>query len=193
MTDATDPRRDCPGPAAGRLVAVVGASGVGKDSLIDALAMARGLSRVRRTITRPPGAGESFRSVTPAAFARLERAGAFCLAWEAHGLSYGIPAATVALVAGGRDAVVNLSRGVLLGAQDLFPGLAVLHLTASPETLARRLGQRGREDAAAIAGRLGRAGAGLPDGLRGVATIPNDGPFEETLARAVDALYPESG
>ena len=173
----------------GRLVAVAGASGVGKDTLIDALARAEpGLLRVRRAITRPPGPGEAFDSVTPEAFAAMRAAGAFCLAWEAHGLAYGIPAAVADHVRGGGEAVANLSRGVLAEAAALMPTI-VLHLTARPETLAARLGARGREGAAAIAGRLVRAGAGLPDGLGPVVEIANDGPFAATLAAARAALY----
>ena len=178
----------------GRLIAVVGASGVGKDSLIDALVEARGLARVRRAITRPPGPGERFDNVTPYAFAALRAAGAFCLSWEAHGLSYGIPVAATDLVAEGRDAIVNLSRGVLIEAEAMVARLVVLHLTASPATLARRLRARGREGAGAMAERLDRAGAGLPEGLSGpVTTIANDGAFAEALAQAIGALYPESG
>ncbi len=178
----------------GRLIAVVGASGVGKDSLIDALVLAGGAKRVRRVITRPPGPGEQFDSVTPEAFAALRDSGSFCLAWEAHGLSYGIPAAARDLVAGGQDAIANLSRGVLCTAEGVFPNLVVLHLTASPETLAQRLGERGREDAGAIAERLDRADAGLPEGLsRPVVAIANDGPFEDTVATALAALYAERG
>lgn len=177
---------------AGRFVGVVGASGVGKDSLIDALARSvPGLHQVRRTITRPPGPGERFDSVTPETFAAMERRGAFCLAWRAHGLSYGIPAQVRPLVANGRDALANLSRDALAEAHGLFPRLLVLHLTASPATLSARLGARGREDAEGIAQRLGRAGTGLPSGPWQVATLHNDGPLDDTLAAALAVLYPE--
>lgn len=176
----------------GRLVAVVGASGVGKDSLIDALATAAPwLHRARRVITRPPGPGESFDSVTPQQFERMRQDGAFCLHWEAHGLRYGIPAGTEARVARGDEAVANLSRGALPEAAEVFRRLLVLHLTASPAILAARLGGRGREDGAAIGERLGRAEVALPEGPWRVATIRNDGPLEETLAAAMAALYPE--
>lgn len=175
----------------GRLIAVVGASGVGKDSLIDALARSNpGLLRARRAVTRPPGPGERFDSLTPEAFAAALARGAFCLHWEAHGLSYGVPAAVADHVAAGGDAIANLSRGVLPRAEEIFARLAILHLTARPETLAHRLGQRGREGAGDIAGRLGRAEAPLPPGLTSpVVVIANDGPFEDTLAAAAAALY----
>lgn len=175
----------------GLFVAVVGASGVGKDSLIDALARgAPWLHRVRRVITRPSGPGERFDSVSEAAFERMRRDGAFCLHWQAHGLRYGIPAEVESRVLRGRDAIANLSRGVLPEAALLFPRLHVLHLVASPEVLARRLGARGREGEEAMAARLARAEAPLPEGDWPVVTIHNDGPLEEAVAAAMDALYP---
>ena len=78
----------------GRLIAVVGPSGVGKDSVMAGLIAARPDMRlVRRTITRAPDlGGEDYDAVTPEAFAEAARNGAFCVHWSAHGLSYGIPA-----------------------------------------------------------------------------------------------------
>ena len=78
----------------GRLVAVVGPSGVGKDSVMAGIAAAApGFRLVRRCITRAPGlGGEDYEPLTPAAFAARVASGGFCLHWEAHGLHYGIPA-----------------------------------------------------------------------------------------------------
>lgn len=174
------------GPA-GALVAVVGPSGVGKDSVIAGLvAVEPNLLWVRRAITRPPSGTEPFESVSEAEFVRRAEAGAFCLHWRAHGLGYGVPVDTLGAVRGGRSMVVNLSRGVLGEADALFPALRVLSITAMPETLAARLAARGREDEAAIAARLSRR-APLPPGLA-VTEIANDGPLNETVARARAAL-----
>ncbi len=173
----------------GRFIAVVGPSGVGKDSLIAGLAAARpDLHVVRRCITRAPGlGGEAYEALSEAAFEARRAAGAFCLSWEAHGLRYGLPGATVTVVAAGRDAVANLSRAALRQAAAVFPDLCVLNLTAAPETLARRLAARGREDVADIRARLARAPLDLPAGLA-VVDIANDGPIEETVGRALAAL-----
>ena len=176
----------------GRLVAVVGPSGVGKDSLIDALCRSMPwIHRVRRVITRPTGPGERFDSVTPEMFERMRLDGAFCLHWEAHGLRYGIPAEVEARTGRGQDAVANLSRRALPDAADLFPRFLVLSLTADPEVLAQRLAGRGRESPEDIRARLGRAEMAMPCGAWNAVTIRNDGPLEEALAQAVAALHPE--
>jgi len=175
----------------GRLIAVVGPSGVGKDSIMGGLkAAVPDLRLVRRTITRAPGlGGEDYDAVSPDAFGRAARAGAFCLQWTSHGLSYGIPADVLDDTRQGRDCLANLSRGALLEASAVFPALEVLNITASPEVLARRLAGRGRESAAEIAARLEQAGRPLPAGIDAI-DIRNDGALEESVSQALAALHP---
>lgn len=178
----------------GRLIAVVGPSGVGKDSVMAALvATAPGLAIQRRCITRAPEAGgEDFTPLSLPAFEAQRAAGAFCLSWQAHGLHYGIPAEALARVAADEVLLVNLSRAALAEAARLFAGLTVLSLTARPETLAARLAGRGRETEADIAARLARDGACIPEGLHTV-TVANDGPLDETAKAALAALQPLRG
>lgn len=177
----------------GRLIGVVGPSGVGKDTVMEGLAVRRpGLGLVRRVITRPGYAvGEAFEDVSAEEFERRVQAGDFTLHWGAHGLRYGVPRETEARLDGGEDLLVNLSRSVLGEAQARFPGFTTLHLTAPREVLAGRLAARGREGRADIEARLSRASLALPEGLERVIEISNAGPLEATLA-AIDArLYPE--
>ncbi len=178
------------GPVPGRLIAVVGPSGVGKDSVIDGLvARVAGLARARRTITRPADAGgEDFEGVTPEAFAARAAAGAFALRWEAHGLAYGIPQEELAPLAAGQDVIANLSRRALPAARATVQRLVVLALSARPETLAARLGARGRENEGEITGRLARDTGPLPAGLV-VLPLANDGRLDDTLRAAKAALF----
>ncbi len=173
------------------LFAIVGPSGAGKDTLLaGALAARPDLVLVRRVITRPTEAGgEEFDGVTEAEFARRMAAGAFALHWQAHGLSYGIPAAQIDP---GRTVLFNGSRAALPAAQARFPALVVVLVTAPVAVLAARLAARGRETAADIAARLERAGFDLPAGLD-VRQVINDGTPAEGVARLLAALQPSRG
>ena len=176
------------------VIAVVGPSGVGKDSVMTALATRDPrVHLIRRVITRPEDAGgEAFTGVSRQEFEAMRAAGAFALSWEAHGLCYGVPMPSEVKQADARALLVNLSRGVLLRAQEVFHPFAVLSLTARPEVLAARLAARGREDAAERARRLGRAGMALPEGVRRVITVDNSGPLERTVDAVLAHLQRES-
>jgi len=168
------------------LVLVVGPSGAGKDTLLDAArATLAGDPRfrfVRRVITRPADAGgEAHEAVTEAAFATRDLA----LSWRAHGLSYGIPADIADDLRAGRTVVANVSRGVISAAAQRFP-VRVIEITAPPEVLTGRLAARGRETAADIAARLARSVA-LPDGIPSE-TVMNDGSIETGVSRFLAAL-----
>ena len=174
----------------GQLIGVVGPSGVGKDTVMEAVAAAwPGLHLVRRVITRPSDAGgEAFAGVSEAEFAEKAAAGDFLLHWQAHGLRYGIPKEVGTVLADGLPAMVNLSRAVLREAQTVVPGMAVLSLTASPEVLAKRLAGRGRESAEEITRRLARAAYALPDGLAGVVALDNSGTLDNTVQAVLKAF-----
>lgn len=177
----------------GRLFAVVGPSGAGKDTLMAAVAPhVPGLVMARRVITRPASAGgEDFDGVDVATFQRRLGAGDFALHWAAHGLHYGVPISIEADLAAGRDVVFNGSRAALGGAAARYPDMQVLHITAQIEVLAARLAARGRESAEDIAARLRRADHSLPDGLN-VITINNSGALDAAVAQVLAAFQPES-
>lgn len=173
----------------GRLFAVVGASGVGKDTLLAGACSGDGPCRVRRVITRPAAlGGELFEGVSREEFARREAEGAFALVWHAHGLAYAIPHAELAPLTEGRDVVFNGSRAALTAAAAAFPGLTVIHITAPAAVLAKRLAERGRESMEQIAARLTRSVEDIPPGLP-VIEICNDASPQEGIARLRDAFH----
>lgn len=177
----------------GRLFALVGPSGAGKDMLLTAARVARpDLAVVRRVITRPEAAGgEDFEGVTDAVFDARLAAGAFALHWQAHGLRYGIPQAEISPLDGGRDVIFNGSRQALPLAQARFPGLTVILVSAPVPVLAERLAARGRESRADIEARLLRADFSLPAGIP-ARQVVNDGPLDQGVARFLAALQGES-
>ncbi|MFC7736679.1 phosphonate metabolism protein/1,5-bisphosphokinase (PRPP-forming) PhnN [Roseomonas sp. GCM10028921] len=175
----------------GRLVAVVGPSGAGKDTLMEAaraaLAGDPGFAFLRRVVTRPADAGgEDHIAATRESFAAMREAGEFALWWEAHGLLYGVPGAPLeAVLAAGGTAVVNLSRAMLPEASERFP-LRVLEITAPLPLRAERLASRGRESLDEVRRRLTRQ-APLPPGLA-VETVVNDRSLDEGVARVLAGL-----
>ncbi len=180
------------GVAGGRLFAIVGPSGAGKDTLLDGLVRDwPAIHRARRTISRPPSATEAFESVTEHDFAALRRSGAFALDWQAHDLCYGIRQSEFASLRNGGTVVFNGSRKALPAAIARYPDLQVVVISVAAETLARRLAKRGRESAGEIVRRLDRAGFDLPDGINGK-VVWNDGTPAEGVARLVAALQPVS-
>jgi phosphonate metabolism protein PhnN/1,5-bisphosphokinase (PRPP-forming) len=172
------------------LIAVVGPSGAGKDTLMAgaraALAQDTRFRFVRRAITRATEAGgEDHEALSDTDFAARRDAGGFALHWQAHGLYYGIPRDIEADMAARRVVIANLSRAVLPEASTRY-ALRVLNITAPIEVLAARLAARGRESAADIAARLAREVV-LPEGLD-IERVMNDADVAEGVARVLAAL-----
>lgn len=172
----------------GTFIAVVGPSGVGKDSLLTYARARLGddLVVVRRTITRAAKENsEDHDSLTVPDFLDALAAGEFSLHWQAHGLYYGLPKSIEAVLADGRLVVANLSRAVLSMAAERYEKLVVVEITARPDVIARRLKGRGRESASEIRDRLNRSVDRLP--IAAIA-IDNSGAIEIGGERFVKLL-----
>lgn len=168
------------------LVLVVGPSGAGKDTLIAgaraALADSADFVFPHREITRHPAAGgEPHIAVSADEFDRRQRAGRYALAWQAHGLSYGVPANILDDLKAGRAVVVNVSRTIIADARRRFGMVHIVRVTASERALRARLAARGREGLSEIEARLARAGAYVLSG-RNEVTIDNSGAVEQAVA-----------
>jgi ribose 1,5-bisphosphokinase len=175
VTEPAGPR----GFGPGAFVAVVGASGAGKDALLSyARERADSFARFpRRAITRPPGPGEDHDPVTEDQFATARGRGAFAVYWRAHGLCYGLPASVDAEVRGGLVVVANVSRGVLDELDARYQRVVVVHVTVAEEVRAQRLRARRREPELGIGQRLARLDPA--PGHRVDAVIQNDGSLAE--------------
>jgi ribose 1,5-bisphosphokinase len=149
-----------PQSGSGRLVLVLGASGVGKDALIagarDMLIHDPRFVFPERTITRPAHAAEKHASLSEDEFFAAAREGRFALTWEAHGLHYGVPASIDAMIASGQTIVLNASRSIGAAAQERYPRVCLVLIECPLDVRAARLAQRGREDGAAVEARLTR-------------------------------------
>ena len=180
---------------AGRLIYLIGPSGSGKDSLLDAARARlaeRGCRIVRRVITRSAEAvGEAALGVSPQQFVEMEAQGAFALSWQANGLYYGIPQEIDDWLAAGQDVLVNGSRAHLQNTRERYPQLLVLLLTVDQAVLRQRLLARGRESVAEIDQRLARNASFSERLLADDPTahvLDNSGPLEHTVERLLACL-----
>lgn len=185
---------------AGRLIYLIGPSGSGKDSLLDAAReplAARGCRIVRRVITRSAEAkGEAAQAVSVEQFAQMQEQGAFALSWSANGLHYGIPREIDLWLAEGHDVLINGSRGHLPQARERYPDLLVVLLSVDQVVLRERLLARGRESAQEIEARLSRNAQFADDLLAAAGTanassillLDNSGALEQTVARLLQRL-----
>ncbi len=176
----------------GWLYLVVGPSGAGKDTLLDAARQRFGNTTSvifpRRSITRPENAGgEDHIGLSVDEFTRKKRAGIFALSWDAHDLKYGIPRSINDELSDGKCVVVNVSRSVLNEARKEYQNLRIISITVDPDILSQRLHARGRESEADIQRRLDRAKSYR---VRGddVIEIDNSGPLEEAISNFVMAI-----
>ncbi|MDR1849354.1 MAG: phosphonate metabolism protein/1,5-bisphosphokinase (PRPP-forming) PhnN [Zoogloeaceae bacterium] len=182
----------------GTLVYVMGPSGSGKDSLMAyarrrmnaaytltwnaSAAPRQGLRPVifvRRHITRQANAGgERHHPITREEFQSCRNRGRFALAWESHGLCYGIGGEMNLHLAKGAVAVVNGSREYLPEAIKNYPELVPVLISATPEVLRKRLEKRGRETAPDIGERLQGATLPMPE-IHNLIRLDNSGTLEE--------------
>ncbi|MCO6055221.1 phosphonate metabolism protein/1,5-bisphosphokinase (PRPP-forming) PhnN [Pseudomonas sp. MOB-449] len=180
----------------GRLIYLIGPSGSGKDSLLDAVREAggeQGCRVARRVITRSAEArGELAEAVSAEVFAEREARGEFAMSWFANGLAYGIPCVIDDWLAAGDDVLVNGSRGYLPEARRRYPHLLAVLLTVDDQVLRRRLHARGRESAEEIEARLAR-NTGFADTLLAgenpdLCLLDNSGSIAETCQRLLQLI-----
>jgi len=143
----------------GQLFYVMGASGAGKDSIINYakshLNYLHPIVFSHRYITRPNTTGaENHIALTRHAFALRRQHHCFALTWHSHKTDYGIGIEITQWLAEGLSVVINGSREHLNQAIEHFPTLIPIVINANKEALLKRLSQRGRESAQNIEKRI---------------------------------------
>jgi phosphonate metabolism protein PhnN/1,5-bisphosphokinase (PRPP-forming) len=184
----------------GQWVFVCGPSGVGKDSVIawavKALAGQSAIVFARRLITRPAQPASDHDAIGEDDFLLLQQSGGLRWCWQAHGFYYGISQHYASHVSAGGIVVVNGSRSHVDGLP-ASPDVKRVEITASPEAIASRLAERGRDTQEEVLQRLAR-NASLKDAdpqkvdLR----INNDGEVAQAgwmLATYLAALAAQAG
>lgn len=181
----------------GFFIAIVGASGVGKDSLIRALEKKlpeESFHFPRRVVTRPPDANEANLFLDADAFERSAERGEFVLAWSAHGYSYALLESVAVAIREGRHVVANLSRKAIPILRGTFSRVLVVHITADRSIVEARLVARGREGACEREERVQR-GLALDEEVHADILIENNGALDESAERlrAVLSRLPTGG
>lgn len=177
-------------PDQGRLFYLMGPSGAGKDSLLDACrgeSVAGSPLRIApRHITRGASSGgEDHIALTPEAFEQQVAEGRFALHWRANGRGYGIGIEINDWLQAGEAVLINGSRGHLEEARARYGDLLVPVLVCvDPRQQRQRLLARGRESAAEIEARIERSLRLQAELGNRFATIHNNG----SLAHAVSEL-----
>ncbi len=165
-----------------RIIYLMGASGVGKDTL---LRYARDQTTVgcpwvvaHRYITRDVDPEtENHIALTQAEFDHREAAGLFALQWASHGYHYGIGIEIDQWLARGVNVLINGSRAYLHQARARYPGLLPVKITVSDAVREQRLNDRGRETERDLHARLERADDLDHVHCPGLEEICNDGPI----------------
>ncbi len=181
----------------GQLFYLMGASGAGKDSLIDYAR--RNLKKpeqfrfVRRRVTRPPAPGRRNHDdyLTPAEFKRQQENGEFALSWERHNICYGITAEINTWLKTGIHVVINGSRQNFPIALKTYPDLYAIWISAKPASLRKRLQNRGRESGNEINERMRSAREFSPpqsDTGAKFLVIDNNGPLTSAGERFLEVL-----
>lgn len=183
---------------AGIFFAVVGASGAGKDSILNAarqrLEATESFYFPTRYITRPADAGgEEHNSITNVDFIQAVREDRFSLWWMAHELHYALPDTVYHKLRFDTHVIANVSRRTVRESVQKFNRVEVIEITAGPETIRNRLLLRGRESEAEIMVRQLREVEKDWCGAANVTTISNDGQLGEAVDRFISTVLNLSG
>lgn len=181
------------GPAPnGTLILIVGPSGAGKDTLLDAARRRfeddERLLFCDRVITRADQIGEKHIVISEAEFERTRDEGGFFLFWCAHDLQYGIGSDILDVLKAGRSVVANVSRQIVSEARAKWPSTYVIHITAGKDVRRERLIARGRESVDGINERIERADSFETFDAEWLSRLDNSGALADGVERFVELI-----
>lgn len=174
------------------LIYVVGASGAGKDSVMETVKKriwpGTPLVFAHRYITRPASmGGENYISLSETEFHLRKKAGFFSMDWHSHGYYYGLGIEINMWLHKGFSVVVNGSREYLPTASAIYPNMKVCLIQVSKDILVERLTKRGRETPKEIRKRLERADS-FQVSHPNLFTINNDYTLEESADQFINSF-----
>ncbi|WP_428035188.1 phosphonate metabolism protein/1,5-bisphosphokinase (PRPP-forming) PhnN [Amphritea sp.] len=184
----------------GKLLYLVGASGSGKDSLLEGCRQRLQPNHccfvAHRYITRAPNVGgENHIHLSPEEFDMRATMGMFAMQWYSHDYSYGIGSEIDNWLAKGINVVINGSREYLQIAMHAYPNLIPVLVEVDEAILQQRLIQRGRETEAEIAKRLNRHRQFVDSLPENIMLIDNNAHLQEgvdALLKLIESLAPDS-
>jgi ribose 1,5-bisphosphokinase len=177
----------------GHLYYLMGASGSGKDSLLQGcrhrLEHSHKAFIAHRYITRAADAGgENHIHLTESEFELRRDTGMFCMHWASHGHLYGIGKEVEVWVNHGLNVIMNGSREYLPKALNNFSAITPIMITIDSDQLRHRLEKRGRESAIEIDKRLQRHEELLHQMPKSTLFIDNSGALEQGIDTLMDII-----
>ena len=167
-----------------KIILIVGPSGVGKDSILEASKeyLSSSLHLVKRYITRKPNEHEDNHYLSVDEFKVKVQENFFASHWGAHENLYGIAKASIL------DGVniISISRGSIKDFEALYDKVYTLHITVPKEVLRQRLLNRGRESLEQIEKRLERSYESLE--AKHLIEFDNQAPLEEGAIKFAQLL-----
>jgi ribose 1,5-bisphosphokinase len=181
----------------GKLYYVIGPSGAGKDTLINAIRTdhPEDIIVAHRYITRPFGAGgENHVAVSKQEYLSRQQKGLFAMSWQAHGLCYGVGLEVKTWLDKGFSVLLNGSRAELSQAQQCFGSdLVPIVVNVELDVLRTRLQNRGRESSEEIELRLQRASEFCLSEQEGFYPIDNSGDVQSSAKQFRDIRFQLEG
>lgn len=167
-----------------KIVLIVGASGVGKDTLLKYAknSLINEANFINRYITRKPDLNEANFYVDDYAFEILKHNSFFISSWKAHDNFYGIAKNSIK---SGLN-IISISRSKIKDFENFSDKVYTINITVPKETLKIRLENRARESKLEIEKRLNRAYEKID--AKNLIDFDNTKPLEESSLEFINLI-----